>query len=380
MNRRRQLSWLFGVAILASLWVWLGRPSQSDSKRAVSAPLEQASSKLNAAEPRKRLEQHRQKSGDVLPSPDADVVIKAVEVDKTSICRGEDVEVRVQAHSSDGADEYLMYGVAQSPDLAGPVFAMQPTASLTRGEQQVIVVGFGGTAMADIPAVEVRDCSVPFAYRIEQERSAAAPDRVVLSAQLRSFDTGDANELEPTSFSWDFGDGTQQVTSGPEVEHSYEGRLQGSPESYFPVKLRVQGKDGREHTTSRTLRFTNFGFTALKLHNRVQLLSSVVPLADHNEKISLYHGAPFEVQLKSVSVLSESSVLGGEEEVESHTAASFLGRSTLRPGEQLVLPDLSRFRPAAGGTRLIRIFGTGPDGQVAEGAVTLVAPDAQTEG
>jgi hypothetical protein len=113
-----------------------------------------------------------------------------VDVDKTEVCKGEQITVSVRARSLDSAPELLNYGVVAHPDIGGPRFTLKLEESLGVDWMKVFVRGQHGTIeVASIPPVLVKACEAPFVASIGVRRRAAAFDRVWLRGSVAARDS-----------------------------------------------------------------------------------------------------------------------------------------------------------------------------------------------
>jgi hypothetical protein len=228
-------------------------------------------------------------------------VIARVTVEKSEVCAGEENFIEVVAHDVDERDEHLRISVedpGSGRTLWGPRIPFRLQRPLTR-PTRVAVHGRRGLAGADVPHVTVRDCVAPHQVTIDVHRTMDAADRVKLKAQITepppAPDTP-TQRLVPRVYRWEFGDGIQETTSGPEVEHSYEAREQTVAMTSFIVTVRIEGRDGQEAKGSRAIGFPNSGFSRLTRDGTVLISAgfqespSKDGAAPSRERIWLYHG------------------------------------------------------------------------------------------
>jgi len=312
-----------------------------------------------------------------VPQPaDVGVVIDEVTVDKQEVCRGEEAIVSVRARAIDGGKEFLSIGVVGQPELIGPRFPLRLQESFGDHEMRVFARGKNGTATtAAVPPIVVKDCDLPVTVGIDYRRDAAAPDRAWLTARVET--SADAPAFKAARYLWDFGDGRTEVTTTPQVEHGYEGRLQDVAYSYFFVTVTAQDASGREVLGSRALRFVNLGFGTFAREKRVTIFAGVKENAGGGEKIWLYHGAPAAVRLDEVVVTDTILDSNSNETViarHTHDPASLLGFRELPPGSSLDVADLRHLRPTTPDVaRVLEISGHTQDGKPASGAFNLLA-------
>lgn len=302
------------------------------------------------------------------------VVVDRVEVDKSEVCRGEEVIVTIHARATDGGEAYLDYGDTTNPLHSGPRFSIQPDRDTPPGKHRVYVRGkSGASVMADVPPIKVKDCDAPLELRLKLKRKVEAQDRAWLTAEVLT--RTDAAPFEPVQFEWNFGDGTRRTTPAGSVEHSYEARLQNTAYSYYFVEVSARDAQGRSVRGRQSVRFVNFGFLPLTRRDRVVIFSGVRKLGNGKEEIWLYHGSPERVHLGRVTVKESEGDESGSASVrgQSYDALSLLGIDELPPGESRVIRELDRFQPEQPGTSLvIEVSGRADDGKTADGAFTLV--------
>lgn len=308
--------------------------------------------------------------------PVADVVIDAVHVDKTEVCRGEEATVTIDARAADGDSAYLNFGVVGDAELLGPRIPLRLEKSLGSGGMKVYARGREGSAvLAEVPAISVKDCDAPFTLTIGYARNVNMPDRAWLSATVFAAKGSKEPPFEPVAYSWDFGDGTTRETSKPELEHSYEGRVQDTAYSYFLVSVKARDARGRLVRASRSLRFVNMGFDPTGAN--VNVFAAIDTTAPGEESISLYHGSALPVVIRRVAVRERASEPGPDERAsaaENYDATKLLGFSEIPPGESLRVRSLAALRPRDASTvRVVEFEGESADGTIATGAFTLVA-------
>lgn len=312
-----------------------------------------------------------------------DIEIESVAVDKSEICKGEEVIVRVKAKSLDGEDEDLTYGVNGQPRLVGPTFTLRPEESIGIDWMKVFVRGRRGTLkLQSVPPVLVKDCLAPAQLHIEQLREADRQDQALLHAEITVPEGKRA--FQPVSFDWDFGDGTRLQTSEASVVHSYEGRLQTSNHSYFLVSVTARDAQGQTTRGSRSLRFVNLGYRSWRNDKRVVVYAGFgAGATPGSEQTWLYHGAPVSVTLDSVTVSDVVTNQAGEQQHENarvYSPIALLGFTELPAGKSLTTRDLGALRPTVpGATRVVELRGHGPGTVKADAAFVLRGPSLPEE-
>jgi hypothetical protein len=371
-----------GIAVLlAGAWFGLSRERQ-----AKSAPAVQSNAQLGRA-PEETLVSRRAAGSSatarsVTKLEDA-IEIESVEVDKSEVCKGEEVIVRVKAKSLDGEDADLTYGVAGQPRLVGPTFTLRPEESIGIDWLKVFVRGRRGThELRSVPPVLVKDCLAPAQLHVQQLRDADRPDQAQLHAEITVPEGEGA--FQPVSFDWDFGDGTRLQTSETSVAHSYEGRLQTTNHSYFLVSVTARDAEGHSTRGSRSLRFVNLGYHSWRSDKRVVVYAGFGPgETAGSERTWLYHGAPVSITLDSVTVSDVETGDAGEQLHENervYSPSALFGFSELPAGKSLTTRDLGALRPTEpGATRLVELRGHGPGTVKADAAFVLRGPSLPEE-
>jgi hypothetical protein len=232
----------------------------------------------------------------------------------------------------------------------------------------------GSAVLAEVPPITVKDCELPFTLSVGYARNVNMPDRAWLSATVSTAQGSKESPFEPVAYSWDFGDGTTRETSKPEVEHSYEGRLQDTAYAYFLVSVKARDAQGRLARGSRSLRFVNIGFDPTG--GSVNVFAAIDTSAPGEESISLYHGSELPVVIRRVAVSERASEGGTQADAppRDYDVAKLLGFSEIPPGESLRVRSLAELRPRDANTvRVLQLEGESADGTPATGAFTLIA-------
>jgi hypothetical protein len=370
MNKRYVLVLIVAAAVVA---VWALRFSGGRSPLAVDELARASAFVPTAGTPSGAIPAQRAAPVPATTAADAesaDVFIEGVDVDKTKVCRGEDVTVTVRVRTQAGAEPYLRCGVARRSDLVGCKFTIRPAQSIAADDMEVFAFAKNVViATAFVPPVAVDDCAEPHQLTFKVEKRFDAHDRGRFEAAIASTVS---EPFAPVSFHWDFGDGHVETTSGPTVEHSYEHRLQTRATSYFMVKVTARSASGSELAATRSIELSNLGFLHFVQKGRVVVFSGVADDPAGGERIWLYHGAPSSVFLDKVVVKTWKA--GAKPQLlAEYDARSFLGFTELRPGESRELWSLERHQPSdPNTTHLVEVRGRSDGARVADGAFTLL--------
>jgi hypothetical protein len=379
-SRAKRVMAALGIATVAAglAHVFLNRPEAAPkavAPRVKPSAQAEVRASLGQFEGAKRSLEERARNEPVNPVA-PDVVIESVRVDKTEVCRGEQVIVTTEARADDEPARFLNFGVLGEPDLVGPRVVLTLDHPLAEGDKLVYARAKSGTmAVAKVPAVGVKDCEEPVTVAVGYARKSQLPDRAWLSAELLGPEGEEEQSFEPVSYSWDFGDGQTLETSSPEVEHSYEARLQDSAYSYFFVSVRAKDAQGREVAGARSLRFVNMGFDPTD--SKVTVFAAIDQKPNAGEIISLYHGDAQPVSFHRATIRDEITSAEGEVVTtapKEHDPATLLGFTELAPGESRKLGSLAALLPSEPGVfRVVRVEGERADGTPAVAEFDLVA-------
>jgi len=121
-------------------------------------------------------------------------IIDAIEIEKPSVCAGEENLIRVRAHTAGGSDAYLRTMVAGQSGAAVPL-RLEDDGRANHDWPRVLVSGRNGAVtVADVPRYEVRNCTekrhIAIAVRAEtnapgQYRFEATPPASALRLSSR---------------------------------------------------------------------------------------------------------------------------------------------------------------------------------------------------
>ena len=317
------------------------------------------------------------------PDPNRPVIQRA-RLEKPEVCRGEEDFLDVAATTANGTDAFLTVSLfhPQTGKIVrgGSRIPFRMDTPSTR-DIRVIVEGKNSAQTIILPAVKVKDCVAPRQVRLGYQRSQDAFERIHFVAQLKVSGESPESAAQPfaTSYEWDFGDGNQQTTNQPAVDHSYEDRDQGVAQSSFLVTVKIKS-DRQEDQGSTVLAFTNLGFVPLTYENKVVLSVGVAPPGPErgeSEKIWLYHGYSKSVRLTHAVlrevVIDPSTHAEHETFKRDYAPEVLLGFSEIAAKESRVARDLSGLQPIDAATvRYVEVTGTTSDGKTVVGSFSLL--------
>jgi hypothetical protein len=360
--------------------------TSGDQAGKMSPPLRQRSA--NLASPPRATTARTEPEAPV--EPGTPLIDEAV-VEKTSVCRGEENHVRVKAHTSDGTDAYLYTSMIDPANGAILRGTRIPFRQYGTSDEELLIRVEGRNTIRGValPPVEVRDCVEPKQVILTFSRTFAVPDRARFHVKLIESPPVRAGvpfePFVPASYEWDFGDGQTAKTSGPEIEHSYEGRLQNVMQSSFVATVTLRDAKGQEARGSCAVAFTNPGFVPLVSEGRVAIGIGVKPLDSGRETIWLYHGYQQPVRLDRVTLRETVRDDRGGPERETfsrdYAPGEMLGFNELPAGESRTTRDLHDLAPTApGAIRYVEVTGRTSDGKPARAEFTLLPQRTNPQG
>lgn len=323
-------------------------------------------------------------------NPDPNLpVIKRAAFEKSSVCRGEQNFLDVDAHTDNGTDAFLRVSFVDPTSgrsVRGgsriPVRFDQPL----KADLQVMIEGNGATTVALAAPFTLRDCAAPRQIDLRHTRSASALDRIHFQALLpeASAEPGaPATQSEASAYEWDFGDGVKQTTRSSSVDHSYEGREQNVAESSFVVTVTAKTTQG-DVQGSLGLSFPNLGFGPLVFEQKVLLAVGYAPApagARTPDKVWLYHGYSKAVRIQH-AVLTEVKLEPRHPQQETlhreYPVETVLESTVIEARQSINARDLSGLRPMAGFLRHIELSGVTDDGLTVVGAIGLFPEPVST--
>ena len=375
------------LALLIAGLLIMGRPTP---KVAAAITLARAAASVPRLERRAPRPSEAMPSSDPIDAPPPGARIERIEVDKTEVCAGEENFATVHAQDGSGGKDRLIIQLEGSREMGFrlPFRVDKATEGRTR---RVIVHGGGAPAIAELPEVKLKDCEVSERVGIDVSIAPRSVHLFTLRARVTpTASSAGEQPFEAVSYEWSFGDGTQQTTAVPEVEHSYEGVPQRSSFSYFLMSVKVKDRSGREVSGSRSYGFPNFGFGTFVDDHQILIYSAGGSEegagTTEEQRIRLYHGFEGPVRLERVLSTEVMRSEKGNLETTEYDAASLLGISELVPGKSTTTKDLSSLRPHEPG-RIRKLEIIGRSGSIeAKGTIILTSaapraePGAEAEG
>jgi hypothetical protein len=173
-------------------------------------------------------------------------LIADVRVDKTQVCAGEDLEVRMTATPGARGVDFNIDGRFGNPLILHPSTTgtqRYHVVATDHGEQRDYRPFEIAVLAADAPACTQR----PAAELTLSEHADQTVLARVTASRLRA----------PLRYSWDFGDGSTQQAGGPQAEHSYAGRPQDAPLSSFVIGVTVTDAHGTQASARASVFFNN---------------------------------------------------------------------------------------------------------------------------
>jgi hypothetical protein len=173
-------------------------------------------------------------------------LIADVQVDKTQVCMGEDLEVRMIATAGARFVDFNIDGRFGNPLILRPS---------TAGTQRYHVVATDHAAQRDYR---------PFEIAVLPADAPACANRP--SAELTLSQHADQSVLArvttsrlrgPLRYAWDFGDGSSEQADRPHAEHSYAERTQEAPLSSFVIRVQVTDARGEQASARASVFFNN---------------------------------------------------------------------------------------------------------------------------
>lgn len=178
-------------------------------------------------------------------------IIDEITVEKTSVCRGEDVQVTVRAHDPKGKDDkWLHYVIDAHPGASQPLPYWSDQNQMPR---RIAVFGKNNASVtyAEVPQVTIMDCTVAQMVQITHQLVTNTEDTFRFLARVVA--KGTSEKFEACSYEWDFGDGKSATTQDPWTEHGYLEREQDGLETAFQVRLRVLPCNGGSPIIGRSV-------------------------------------------------------------------------------------------------------------------------------
>ncbi|HEY3497074.1 MAG TPA: hypothetical protein VGK73_20385, partial [Polyangiaceae bacterium] len=376
--RQRKLGALAAILVLAGLLVWwLGR----EAPEAARLP---ADARPDAPLPRfplvTVLREPAETASTAPPAkPALPPLIEAVEVEKQSVCEGEENLVSVRARSVDGTNGFLRYNIAGEEGPSVPLRRFLGEDG-NAGVRYVRVFGKDGVvASAPIPQYEVRPCRPEHVVQVQARLMPNSESEFEFYAELRA--NPQAKPFFPLRFEWTFGDGSKQTTREPRALHSYEERAQESSYSYVLIQVEAVTEDGERLKGRRSLELQNAAYDDLERAGVVRLMTRATPRfpeLDANgvvtQRFRVFHVHDRTVHLDRV-VHSRHPLGDGDVPASEELAPEVLGISEIPPGEGVeVVLTLDTKRETNLFMHGYELFGTSEDDRAASGSISILRP------
>lgn len=331
--RRRAAAAAAAIVGLAVCWAWLHGALTAAAPKPSLAP---------AWEPPREAALQRLASATAVDGPATPrpiPVIDGIDVEKPSVCAGEENLVRVRAHGADGDGPYLRYAIGAHNGDAVPLRVWDDGVANHDWPKVYVYGRDGAVTMADVPRFKVRACTEHARVAIEQHAVANAWGEYRFVAKLPLVAHDGAHPIR--EFVWELGDGTRQTTRGPSVSHSYARRKQETLVSSFVVSVRVL-REGADALAGRTaLELHNEAFRALHVEGVAMIMPSFTPriptpdgagVVRQTVQLTVAGETPVAVRRVTISELSDDGTLGEPVDVDPVTA---FGARMIEPGPGL---------------------------------------------
>jgi len=368
------------LAVGVGLWLWLRHPVVPIDP-SVPKPLvvRQSTSFDRSPAP---VAQPKTPSGPAAAIPDP--IIDEIVVEKSEVCQGEENLVSIRAHTVDGSDAYLRYGV--DGELGASVSVRSYLEADGKQPSHVVqVYGRGMTyARVDRPLFKVKDCVVPVSVDIESHLELNSTRAFQLVAKVGRPRLGQAVEWKPIRYRWDFGDGATAVTTTPVASHEFAETLQTTMTTDYLVRVEVEEEKGAKAQGRASLSLLNSAFQAFVGKHLVMLYARLNPRFPHldsdgkvRERVQLYHHRADDVFIESVERVSRGP--DGKEHSQKLEPIAVFGAETIPPGLEGLAFDLVL---DAGNDRDFRmdryvVNGTTQDGYHATGEFSIMKPSPE---
>jgi hypothetical protein len=313
LKRRRRAAAAGAIVVLAAVVIWwlLGRGGDGDS--AAKAPAAGPGTPMGSTDDRLAKLAALAATDDEIPLPATAgpeperPIIDRIELEKDSVCEGEENLVTVVAHTvADRDNAYLHATIAGESGMSVPVRRYRGRDGKLREPREIIVFGRNNAATAaQIPEYEVRDCMVDrklvLSFRLQPNTND------VFDVTARIVDLAANQPFEPVSFHWDFGDGTTETTHKPAASHDYGKRPQTTLYTNMLLSVTAESETGERVTGRRSLALMNHAYGNLVDGGIVTImvdLSPRFPVIDDNGRVEqgawLWHHRPGPVKIDSV--------------------------------------------------------------------------------
>lgn len=309
-------------------------------------------------------------------------IIDAITVEKTSVCRGEDVQVTVRAHDPKGTDDkWLHYVIDTQPGASQPVTYLNGDHQMPR---RIAVFGKNNASVtyAEVPQVTVLDCTVAQMVQITHSLVTNTEDTFRFLARVVA--KGTTEKFEACSYEWDFGDGKSATTEDPWTEHGYLERKQDGLETAFQIRLRVLPCNGGSPIIGRSvLALTN----VYALEKESKHVSGLVIVGDprfpergsdgvvrQTALIRTWEPDPVHITKITYTDTIPTNGPGVPNDPVDVTPSSFLGTTTVGRDWIRVPVAYDTNQEPNWAMRRWELEGTASDGTPVYGSFTLMAP------
>jgi hypothetical protein len=369
------------VAALALLLGWLVSPEPEQARAGLTAP------ELDIAA--KPAEGHRDapapERSEKSTSESAAPIIDEVLVEKDEVCSGEENLITVRAHTPNGTDAFLHYVIGSESGPQVPLRAfLGPDGKVEMPKIRVFGQKNAATEI-DIPPYRVKDCRPARMVTVVPRLLPNTQDEYELQARILETSPKDgpgAERFEPVSYTWKFGDGSEETTKVPRVIHSYEARSHERMVSNFLVAVEVKDSSGATLKGRRSLEIMSSVFANYAERGIVTVMAIPTPRFPEmdaegvvRQSFRLRHFRDEPVRVERVRAVRHYMATGESSPPESMEGEASLGLTTISPGpgvEVSVTLDTQEEREVFAVTYMIE--GVTEDGMKARGSFSLMRP------
>jgi hypothetical protein len=305
-------------------------------------------------------------------------------LDKTSVCRGEEnfVNVRLAGGTSLDPEQTAYVAVPGAETSVQGLRVPFRMRAATSEPIRVAVESRGLTTQSvELAPPTVKDCAEPTQLSLQALQEIGTFDRPRFFASVNQADpAGRERPFQAERFVWNFGDGGEQViTTVPQIQHSYEARIQDRPFSHYLVTVRALDDRQRVITGSVALALSNPAFRTLSREGRILVLVSIeedTTVDPPRSRFWLYHGHDQDIEFDSVSMVETAYAPEGGGSTESAPSAmspeEVLGFTRLEAGERREAVGIARMAATRPGViRRFWLSGISADGVPVTGRISL---------
>jgi hypothetical protein len=168
-----------------------------------------------------------------------------IEVEKSEICLGEPTLIRTTATSSAGSPANLITVIAGEQGSARDFVRFEGKPGVREIAMQLRDPDLPGKYAEEKVYVELKDCAAPAALVVDQKADPMVADRYAFATALIRVSRDAAPEKLPAAaaYAWDFGDGTTQVTTEPDVGHTFPPEAARKAEHFHTYLVTVDALD-----------------------------------------------------------------------------------------------------------------------------------------